>query len=368
MDRANNHQNDNFSPIWFSHIESRREIKRNWIGKKRIKWTDIPELWDYDNCFVTAVKRDDRKIRIIIRSPNEIHSDYKQKCVKLMYMLGFDIDHIPELEEDQYNEPPEENPNKKQGRLLPRWILKLDEKQCIWQWKETDRTIETSHLAKIHEKLKKIQDEPYDRLKSKIFKSKIFIADSQQKDSRVIPVIYQPAVDSLKNFLREVHCRKIDDNNIKVTLLYNNEHLTEHKYLDKIYRFIRLIVYHRVADIESFIINLENAAPKKFQFRSIFSGKNDLEHDDVHENKPQNGNVASHEIKHFFIDEKHPIVFINTANHAMSYSDTNYRLWKWEYIPWDDDGPVILGIKSREELESANWEIYSKEWIKQYRH
>ena len=50
----------------------------------------------------------------------------------------------------------------------------------------------------------------------------------------------------------------------------------------------------------------------------------------------------------------------------MSNHDTNHRLWKWEYIPWEDNGPVILGIKSRKEIESANWEIYSEDWIKQY--
>jgi len=366
MDCAHNYQNNNFSnidipSIWFSHIELMRKVKRNLIGKKRIKWTDNPEWWDWDNCFVSAVKTKEGKIRIIIRSSKVIFSDYKKRNVKLKYMLGFDIDHIPELEKDEYHEPPEKNPNKQQGKLLSRWVLKLDEKHHIWQWKKNDRTIETSELATIREKLKNIQNEPYDPTKSNIFH-----ADSLQSDNRIIPVIYQPAIDSLKNFVREVHCNKIDYKTIKVTLLFNNEHLTKHKYLDKIYRIFRLIVYHRTADIESFIINVENSAPEKFQFPGIFSGKNDMEQDDVHEDKPECGNVPNRQIKYFFIDKNHPIVFINTANHAMSYHDTNHRLWKWEYIPWEDNGPVILGIKSREEIESANWDIYSEDWIKQY--
>jgi hypothetical protein len=285
----------------------------------------------------------------------------KQKTVKLKYMLGFDIDHITELEEEEYHEPPEKNPNKQQGKLVPRWVLKLDERHFIWQWKQNDRTIETSKLAALRDILKNIHDARYDPRNSNIFH-----ADSQQNDSRIIPVIYQPAVDSLKNFLREVRCNKIDDKKIKVTLLFNNEHLTEHNYLDKIYRIIRLIVYHRVADIESFIINLENSAPETFQFPGIFSGKNDMEQDNVHEDKPEYGNsVPNRQIKYFFMDKQHPIVFINTANHAMSYHDTNHRLWKWEYIPWEDNGPVILGTKSREDIESANWDIYSEDWVKQ---
>lgn len=63
---------------------------------------------------------------------------------------------------------------------------------------------------------------------------------------------------------------------------------------------------------------------------------------------------------------KHPIVFINTANHAMSYRDTNRTIWKWEYIPWEENGPVILEEKSREELETATWDIYSEDWIEKY--
>jgi hypothetical protein len=369
---AQNYENNNFSniempPIWFSHIELKRKVERNLIGKKKIKWTDTTEWWDWDNCFVSAVKTKEEKIRIIIRSSKTIFSDYKKRNVKLKYMIGFDIDHIPELEKDKYHEPPEKNPNKQEGKLLPRWVLKLDEKHHIWQWEKNDSTLESVELAKIRKKLKNIEDEPYDPTRSNIFH-----VDSQQDDNRIIPVIYQPAIDSLKNFVREVHCIETDNSKIKVTLLFNNEHLTKHKYLDKIYRIIRLIVYRRTADIESFIINVENSAPEKFQFPGIYSRKNDMEQDDVHEDKPEYGteygNVPNRQIKYFFIDKNHPIVFINTANHAMSNHDTNHRLWKWEYIPWEDNGPVILGIKSRKEIESANWDIYSENWIKQYLH
>ena len=254
--------------------------------------------------------------------------------------------------------------DKKQGKLLRRWVLKLDEKHFIWQWKVNNKTIENSGLAKVRDKLKNIQNEPYNPKKSNIFH-----VDSQPYEKSVVPVIYQPAVDSLKNFVREVHCNKIDDKNIKVTLLFNNEHLTAHKNFDIVYRIIRLILYHRVADIESFIIDLENSSPAKFQFRKIFSENYDLEHDNIHGDNPdfpEYGNVPHRKIQYSFLNEKHPIVFVNTANHAMSCHDTNHRLWKWEYIPWEEDGPVILGTKSREEIESANWHIYSEDWLKQF--
>ena len=61
-------------------------------------------------------------------------------------------------------------------------------------------------------------------------------------------------------------------------------------------------------------------------------GQNDIQKDDIHEDKPDpNGNVPIHDIKYYFANTKHPIVFINTSNHAMAEFDTNKRLWKWEY-------------------------------------
>ena len=68
-------------------------------------------MWDWRNCLVSAVKiKEGKAIRIIIRSSKPIFSDYRQKKIKLKYMLGFDIDHIADLEEDEYNEPPDKNP------------------------------------------------------------------------------------------------------------------------------------------------------------------------------------------------------------------------------------------------------------------
>jgi hypothetical protein len=67
----------------------------------------------------------------------------------------------------------------------------------------------------------------------------------------------------------------------------------------------------------------------KSRFDGIYSNEYGVDHDDVHEDKPVNGKVPVHKIKYYFNNENHPIVFINTANHAM------YRLWKWEYVPWE---------------------------------
>ena len=328
------------SPIWFSHRERKFSVNKL-LGKRVFKWTENIQMWNWDNCFISATKRKDGKIRVVVRSSQLIDSDYRKKKVNLKYMLGFDITQIRNLEEDEYDEPID-NLKQIKGHARPRWYLELDKDHFIWQWQEGSNSKLTCDLATIREALKNTQDQPYDPVKSEIFNARIY-----RDDSRIIPVIYQPAIDSWKNFLREVHCKRLDSNRIKVTLLFNDEHLRKHGYFDIIYRFLRLIIYRRVADIETFIINLEEGVPNKFEFPNIFSGERSLEYDSVH----QNG--AFHKIKYYFANKIRPIVFINTANHAMSFHDTNHRIWKWEYTPWEDNSPVIFGEKSREEIESA---------------
>ena len=39
----------------------------------------------------------------------------------------------------------------------------------------------------------------------------------------------------------------------------------------------------------------------------------------------------------------------------MSFHDTNHRIWKWEYIPWEEDSAIINGQKSRSQVDSFLW-------------
>lgn len=57
-------------------------------------------------------------------------------------------------------------------------------------------------------------------------------------------------------------------------------------------------------------------------------------------------------MKYYFIDYKHPILFINTFNHAKAENDNNYKIWKWEYIQFLKDSPVIQGTKSIKQIDS----------------
>ena len=335
------------SRVWFSHREYRYDAELK--GNQRVfSWSNDTDIWDWDNCTVSAVNRPDNKIRIVIQSTNTIQSKYRKSIVELKYMLGFDVTNVHEPKTEDYHEPRKHNvKNEKYGPRRPRWVLQLDEDYWIWEWVEQGRRIESSTVYQIYEMIKKKLDTP-DFSKSSIFNI------ATHDDRRIIPVIYQPAIDSWKNFVREVYCHKCGSNEFEVTILFNNEELREHAILNKIYEWFRSLVYRRIIDVETFRIILEQEVAESFKFEGIYSGENDMQQDDVHGDKPGlNGNVPIRKIKYYFANTRHPIVFINTSNHAMAEHDTNHKLWKWEYIAWKKNSPIVYGEKSRQQIDRS---------------
>ena len=68
------------------------------------------------------------------------------------------------------------------------------------------------------------------------------------QDEKVIPVIYQPSVDALKNFVREVHCAKGPTNQdgsykMEVSILFNNERLRQHGFCEFYLRSHTSLIY-----------------------------------------------------------------------------------------------------------------------------
>lgn len=181
---------------------------------------------------------------------------------------------------------------------------------------------------------------------------------NNEMKNEILPIIFQPAIDELKNFLREIHCYLVEPNIIEVTLIFNNEELRKFSLLNKLYEKIRLIVYGRIMDIETFRIyfdpNDKVKNNKNFTFQNIYSNINNnqygIEYDTIHGDSPPD--VPLRKVKYYFLDYNHPIVFINTSNHAMAENDNNHEIWRWEYIPFVNDSPVVFGTKSRKEIDS----------------
>ena len=115
----------------------------------------------------------------------------------------------------------------------------------------------------------------------------------------------------------------------------------------------RLFFYGRIIDIESFRIypNIDQSDKPYFTFTKIYSENFGIVEDNIHGDKeftiPERRSIST-----YFADEFHPVVFINTSNHAMAEKDNNGTLWKWEYRPFDDKSPVVFGTKSRKEIDN----------------
>lgn len=336
--------------LWFSHREDRYDAELKEEQKKIHRHFQLlgkSQIWDWDNCTVSWVKTPNKKIRIIIRSSKITSSEYQKKQVKIRYMLGFDVD------PSDVNEPVEEsyqanidNLTEEKGPTKIRWTINFRNNYSIWQWKDEVNTKEASEIYKIFKEITLTQEQPS--------LNNTFKVDLEDEDDgiSIIPVVYQPAIDSWKNFLREVHCHRINDNRYEVTLLFNGEELREHVLLNPLYRWFRSWRYSRTVDVETFNILLSDEIPEVFDFSPehytpIYSGEKTVENDDVHIDKPDV------KIKYYFVNPRHPIVFVNTANHAMAEHDTNHRIWKWEYVGWGKEKPIVFGHKSRKQIDRS---------------
>jgi len=364
-------------------VRSNASINSTYMGKKLFTWEKIPED-ERENkeliCFlndehdITRVEKitkkggdriiinsdDNKKIEIILDENNEkailrisglpdkylqikVENDninvYRGKQVELRYMLGFDIN-LKTIREPRTECYVVRNPGKKEGPKL-RWVFQLDEDHWIWEWAKESVSIEATNTFKFYKNITELIS-LHPGKNDNIFDVKV-----DEQDDRIIPVIYQPAIDALENFIREIHCKQTQKDNgdteVKVTLVFNNEQLRKHFFANRIYEWLRKnVLFGRKKDIESFVILVEKD-PVKFTFENIYSKINkkeyNMEYDNIHGDKKD---VKKHDIKYYFMDHRHPIVFVNTSNHAMAENDANHKLWKLEYIPWLKNSAVKL--------------------------
>ncbi|MFZ3170316.1 MAG: hypothetical protein WA130_22105 [Candidatus Methanoperedens sp.] len=330
--------------VWFSHREKKWEV----IDGK-FSWTDKEDIWDFDYCTVGIARTLENELICVVRSRTDKNSSYMgNKPVELRFMLGFPINKVTEPATELYTAR-KKIPDKKEGPR-ERWVCQFDDDYWIWEWARDREDISNSHIFQLYQLIKK------EGLSPSINSDNIFDVDVENNDE-IIPVIYQPAVDSLKNFVREVHCaRKPIDTygsyEVEVTIIFNDEHLQKHdiSIVDNLYRSFREKTYGRIYDIETFkIIAKKDPNDKYFTFENIYSDNSQLVEDSIHGDKIPPP-VPFRKVGYFYMNGNHPVVFVNTANHALAGHDANRRIWKWEYIPWLKNAPIIYGKKTREEI------------------
>lgn len=129
---------------------------------------------------------------------------------------------------------------------------------------------------------------------------------------KVFPVIYQPAVDSLGNFLREMHLAKIenpdDSLDSEISFMFNNEQLIKFKFADGFYRWFRKLFHGRLIEIETFRIHFEKDDSKGnyFLFEGIFSGMVPSRTTPHLDKAP----ASRRAIEYYLLDYFHPVVLL----------------------------------------------------------
>jgi len=167
----------------------------------------------------------------------------------------------------------------------------------------------------------------------------------------VVPVIHQVAEDAVDNGLIGVYYGtknlEIGGYLQEVTLVFKDEHLRKHGYLDRIYRLIRRILYGRIVDIETFYIHVSTNADTAegggrvdyCLFPKIYSGDNGIYADNIHLDTQTP--CPKRLVETWAVDALHenvplynlPHIYVNTSNHAMATHDANPALQKTVYRP-----------------------------------
>jgi hypothetical protein len=280
---------------------------------------------------------------------------YMKRNIAIKFLYGFDISSIEEPIIEKYDQSSGWRSDDGDGQEF-RWVIPLkkegnqhlDRRDCsIWQCATAQGDIRQSDIFHLFR---------YIEMKLKSSSNCINLDNVDDEDTepndQVIPVIVQPSADGWKNFVRQVHSAKLDNFEEEFTLVFNDEHLRKYGILESFYRFLRPFLYYRLTDLESFRVILEGNAASYFVFPGIYSGKSDIMEDSVHGDRgPFLRKAPRRKVKYHYSNRMHPIVFMNTANHAMAEEDNNTTLWKWEYVPWEADSPIVYGKKSRKQIE-----------------
>lgn len=323
------------STLWFSYRQERYDPNNLggpdfWTGGK-------PEPWNWDNCRFNVIPIGESRVRLVIRRKKEFVSRKRKRLVCIDLMISIVVLEFKKTEiNDQIKEgnkvPTNLNHKRKVIKLEIKNDLRGDDRpllNCqIWQLTEQD----DGSLDNLYKELLYAKNQP-----PKPDHDVIFDTDVPLKEG-IVPVIYQPRVDALKNILDEVHVKRNQDN-FEVMVVFEDEHLNKHWYFDIFYRIARYFIYKRVQDVESFDIKSTDNTATHFNFEGIYSDKYVLYHDNIHGDPVP---APDREVKHWHVSKNHPIVFVNTSNHAMAEFDTNHSHWKWEYVPWQKDRPTIL--------------------------
>jgi len=253
------------SPLfWFSHKINRYEKK---FLKNSVKRSKEIIILDWDNCTINIVgKLANGKTRLVLRTNTNRNSHYMgNKPIVLRYMLDIDVQYISDLYTEYYQvKIPAKDPHKNVPKSITkkqykRHVFQLSHNRSeynklndkdyntywIWEWDKKDVNIKSHNIYQLFKQLSSfIKEKNISNIKPPLQKNGIFDAQLTEKEidnnikNTIVPIIYQPAFDSLQNFVREIHYTIIEKDIVEVSIIFENEQLRRFNYLNKFMRNI----------------------------------------------------------------------------------------------------------------------------------
>jgi hypothetical protein len=164
-------------------------------------------------------------------------------------------------------------------------VFQFNDNCWIWEWVKEGETLENSSIYKLYKSI--FEEISYPSIVSdNIFDLKDVkdittgIDDEKENENKLksfIPVVYQPAIDGMKNYLRIMscaHCKTAEGHlEIEVSLIFNNEQLRKHSFLNNIYQSFRYYCYGRILDTETFRIRFRDSSKANW-CSIIYTAKN----------------------------------------------------------------------------------------------
>jgi hypothetical protein len=186
------------------------------------------------------------------------------------------------------------------------------------------------------------------------------------KQQLLRPCIVQVAEDTVENRLIGIYYGAFsdvyDDRMVpvsweqEITLVFENEQLRKHGLLNTLYYYIRLLLYGRKTDIETFYLyGNQHDIAHLASFPNIYSGTYTFQYDTIHQDKTPPHPL--YEIQSWLqIPDneqrlQHPIIYVNTSNHALATHDNNSEMAKQIFIPYNN---IKTGYKTRAQLEKKH--------------
>lgn len=310
-DQLKENSSKDIKEFWFSYRERRWGVKKGlegWMSKKsKFFWTGEVEVWDYPACCISLARAADEKLKIVVRKKKPGHSNFHGKYIEIRKMIGFDLEKVYRPWTEKY--VARENEGKRKPIKGPenRWVFQFNDNCWIWEWAKEGVSIEDSSIYEFYRSICEEISNPTKESDNIFGVKDVMDINSEVDDGvtpkKVFPVIYQPAVDCMKNYARFVYCSpcKTADGycEVEVSIIFNNEQLRKHSFFNNTYEVIRYYLYGRTHDIETFRIRYKkDIEGHKLIFQNIYSGKNDLEQDSIHGDsiKP----APEHDVKYYF--------------------------------------------------------------------